>query len=74
MMSKEIELTDEQKAVLKKQLDGEFSPFLSSESDKETLKEVIEMAESLVDELDAYDEMGDDLMQWFWDKYQKQCG
>lgn len=73
-MSKEIELTDEQKAVLKKQLDGEFSPFLSSESDKETLKEVIEMAESLVDELDAYDEMGDDLMQWFWDKYQKQCG
>lgn len=71
-MSKKIELTDPQKEVLQKHLEGEFSPFMASEEEKRSMQEVIEKAETLMDELIAYDEIGSDLMQWFWDKFQEQ--
>jgi hypothetical protein len=29
-------------------------------------------AESLINELDAFDELDGDLIQWYWDKYQEQ--
>ena len=29
--------------------------------------------EALLDELDAYDEMGDDLIKWFYGKYKSQA-
>lgn len=71
-MSKKIELTDPQKEVLQKHLEGEFSPFMASEEEKRSMQEVIDKAEALMDELIAYDEIGSDLMQWFWDKFQEQ--
>ena len=71
-MSKKIELTDPQKEVLQRHLEGEFSPFMASDEEKKNMQEVIEKAEALLDELDAYDEMGIDLMEWFWRKYENQ--
>lgn len=70
-MSK-IELNANQKAVIQKYIDGEFSPFLSNEEDQEAMNQVLDMANELEEELDAYDESGDDLVKWFWEQYQKQ--
>lgn len=67
-----IELTEKQKELIQSQLDGTYSPFTSSEEDQIAFNDVIEKAETLCDELDAYDEMGEDLMEWFWGKYQDQ--
>lgn len=67
-----IVLNEKQKAVLKKQIDGEYSPFFSPNEEQLLLNEVIDMANDLMDEREAYDEAGDDLMEWFWNEYQKQ--
>lgn len=67
-----IVLNEKQKAVLKKQIDGEYSPFFSANEEQLLLNEVIDMANDLMDELEAYDEAGDDLMIWFWEQYQNQ--
>ena len=67
-----IVLNEKQKAVLKKQIDGEYSPFVTANEEQLLLNEVSDMANDLMDELEAYDEAGDDLMIWFWEKYQKQ--
>lgn len=67
-----IVLNDKQKAVMQKYLDGNYSPFFSSEEEQSAMNEVIDMANQLEEELDAYDESGEDLMRWFWDKYQEQ--
>ncbi len=71
-MSKTIVLTEKQEAVLKDQANGEFSPFFSSEEDQKALAEVIEMAENLCEELNAYEEIEGDLINWFYTKYQSQ--
>ncbi|MDH6308011.1 hypothetical protein M2451_002530 [Dysgonomonas sp. PFB1-18] len=68
----EIVLNEKQKAVLQKHLDGTYSPFFSSEEEQISFNEVIDMAEALMFELDAVEESGEDLMRWFWDKYQEQ--
>lgn len=70
-MSK-IVLTEKQKEVLQKQLYGSYSPFFASEQDQTAYNEVIDKADALVEELDAYDSFGEDLMAWFWGKYQEQ--
>lgn len=67
-----IVLTERQKELIKSQLNGTYSPFTSSEEDQIAFNDVIEKAETLCDELDAYDEMGEDLLAWFWNKYQNQ--
>lgn len=67
-----ITLTDKQVEVIGKYLDGQISMFGTNEEDMATMTEVIEMAEELEDELEAYEESGDDLIRWFWDKYQAQ--
>ena len=67
-----IVLNEKQKAVMQKYLDGSYSPFFSSEEEQNAMNEVIEMADALMLELDAVDEAGEDLMLWFWGKYQEQ--
>lgn len=67
-----IVLNEKQKAVMQKYLDDKYSPFFSSEEEQIAMNEVIDMATQLEEELDAYDESGEDLMRWFWDKYQEQ--
>ena len=67
-----IELTEKQIAVINKYFEGKLSMFGTDEEDMETMKSVIAMAEDLQEELDAYDESGDDLIRWFWDIYNTQ--
>lgn len=67
-----IELKDTQKAVIQKYLEGEYSPFFSEEAEQAAMNEVIDMANDLMDELEAYDDAGEDLIRWFWGKYQEQ--
>lgn len=67
-----ITLTDKQIEVINKYLDGQISMFGTSEEDMAAMNEVIEIAEDLQDELEAYEESGDDLIRWFWGKYNDQ--
>ena len=67
-----IELTPLEFDLFKRYLAGEiFLPGTNME-ENETFARVIEKADKLMQALDAYDEVGEDLMQWFWDKYQEQ--
>lgn len=69
---KRIELTPLELAMLKRDLAGEFFPPEQTDEENKALANVIEKADNLMEELDAYDELGDSLMQWFYDKYQAQ--
>ncbi len=71
IMSK-IVLDVKQKAVIQKYIDGSYSPFFSNENEQEAMNQVLDMANELEEELDAYDESGDDLLKWFWEQYQNQ--
>ncbi len=76
-MSK-IELTPNEIQVIKQQLNGEIEIWSATDEQQQLLMGVIDKADSLLEELDAYDEMVDeyeaDTILWFWNKYQKQQG
>lgn len=59
------ELTEKEKEVLKKYLDGEFDHFTCSDDERIAMTSVIDKADKLVEELNAYNEIGDDLIRWF---------
>ena len=67
-----IELTKLQEELIEKQLRGEYSPFFSTKDEQVAYNEVIDKAQALCDGLNAYDEVGGDLLNWFWGKYQAQ--
>lgn len=69
-----IELTDLQRSLIQKQLKGEYSPFFASKEEQKAYNEVIDKAEDLMHELNAYDELGDSLIEWFYNKYKAQEG
>lgn len=69
---KKIELTEKEIEVIGQQLAGEFDRVFAPEEDKAALMSVIDKADALMEELDAYDELDDDLILWFWNKYQEQ--
>ena len=69
---KKIILTDEEKAVIEKQLKGELNTFFMEDREREIIDKVIDDANALMTELDAFDEMGDDLVKWYYDKYKAQ--
>ena len=69
---KKIILTDEEKAVIDKQLKGELNAFFMEDREREIIDKVIDDANALMTELDAFDEMGDDLVKWYYDKYKAQ--
>ena len=71
-----IELTPLELEVLKESLENEkhgilmdFNP--SSEKGRAYFS-AVKKAEALIDELDAYDEMGKSLVEWFLKKYEAQ--
>jgi hypothetical protein len=72
---RKIELTEKQIEVIHQQLNGEIEVHSATEEQQKLLMEVIDMADVILEEEDAYDELerqGNDLIQWFWDKYQAQ--
>ena len=69
---KKIELSELELAMLKRDLSGDFFPPEQTDEENNALARVIDMADNLMEELDASDELGDSLMQWFYDKYKAQ--
>ena len=69
-----IELTDGEIKVIEQQLKGEFDPFDPDcpEADKLSMNSVMEKANALMDELEAWEESGDDVVKWFYDKFKEQ--
>lgn len=72
MSEKKIILSDEEIAIIEKQLNGLFSPLESTNKERQTFNRIIQSAETLCNELDAYDDVGDSLLQWYYDKYKAQ--
>ena len=72
MSEKKIILSDEEIAIIEKQLNGQFSPLESTNKEWQTFNSIIQSAETLCNELDAYDDVGDSLLQWYYDKYKAQ--
>lgn len=73
-MSK-IELSADEIKVIHQQLNGEIEIYNATDEQQRLLSSVIDKADALLDETDAYDELevqGNDLVQWFWNKYQEQ--
>ena len=68
-----IELTNAEIEVIKQQLNGELGAFTATDEQRAVMMGVIDKANALCEELDAYDEIGDDLIAWFWNKYETQC-
>ncbi len=58
--------------MLERDLRGEFFPPEQTEEENMAYARVIDKAEALMDELDAYEELGNSLMQWYYNKYQEQ--
>ncbi len=71
-MDKKIVLTDEEKNVIEKQLKGELNAFFAEDREKEVIDKVVEDANALMIELDAFDELDGDLVKWYYDKYKAQ--
>lgn len=67
-----IELTDDEIKIIEKQLRGELTSFTATEEEQIIMCTVVEKAESLMHELKAYEESGDDLILWFYNKYKSQ--
>lgn len=71
-MTTEIDLTSLELEMLERHLSGEFFPPEQTDEENKAFAKVIDKADNLMRELDAYDELGDSLMQWFYDKYKAQ--
>lgn len=73
---KKIELSAAEIKVIQQQLNGEIELWHATEEQKVLLMGVIDKANALLEELDAYDDMtwnhDADTILWFWHKYQEQ--
>lgn len=73
---KKIELSADEIKVIKQQLNGEIEVWNATDEQQKLLTGVIDKAEALMDELDAYDDltnyMEGGLIAWFYDKYKAQ--
>ena len=67
-----IILSEKEIEVIKKQLSGKIEVHSATEEEQKFLMDVIDKAEALEEGLDAYDESGDDLIEWFYNKYKEQ--
>lgn len=67
-----IFLTENEIEVIKKQLDGKIEVYDATDEEQALLMGVLDKAEALLDELDAYDELDGDLVKWFFNKYNNQ--
>ncbi len=67
-----IELTPLELAMLERDLRGEFFPPEQTDEENKAFARVIDKAEALMEKLDAYDELGNSLMEWFYHKYKAQ--
>ena len=67
-----VELTTQEIALIDKHLSGDYNPFFASAEEQEMLNSIIERAEALEDELNAYDETVEtDLLKWYKQKFEE---
>lgn len=71
-MGRKINLTEEERNVIEKYLNRDLNTFFMEDREREVIDKVIDDANDLIDELDAYDELDDDLIRWYYDKYKAQ--
>ena len=71
-MNAKIELTEAEKEVIQKYFNGEITAFGTSEEDMQTMSGVINKAEDLMHELEAYDDAQEDMVKWYWELYETQ--
>lgn len=73
---KKIELSADEIKVIKQQLNGEIELWSATEEQQKLLTSVIDKADALMEELDAYDDldnyMEDGVIGWYYDKYKAQ--
>lgn len=67
---KKINLTEAEIEVIKRYENGEINTYTPEEKDREILQGVITKAEDALD--DYPDELFDDLVLWYYDKFQDQ--
>ena len=71
-METKIQLSQEELTVIEKQLNGGVGFEFEEENDKVTMMGVLDKAEALLDELQAYDDIDGDLIAWYYNKYKEQ--
>lgn len=69
---KKIELTPAHIAAIEAQLNGGGGYEPMDFDEIKAIDEVIVMADNLMEELEAYEESGDNLVLWFYNKYKEQ--
>ncbi len=73
---KKIEISAEERAVIQEHLDGKVGMFTATQHQMDVLSPVIDRAEELLLELNAFDEMFNsadgDLLRWYLQKWQNQ--
>lgn len=67
-----IQLTELEYKMLIKNVNRTFQPMNATKEEAAAMNSVISKATKLIEELDAYDELGDSLMAWFLKKYREQ--
>lgn len=71
-----IELSAEEIKVINQQLNGEIEVWNATDEQQKVLTGVINKAEALMEEQDAYDDLDNymegGLIAWFYDKYKAQ--
>ncbi len=71
-MATKIELTEREIEVIQMQLAGKLELFTGQDEEMKIICDIVGRAEKLMKELDAYDESGDDLIEWYYNKYKEQ--
>lgn len=70
-MSK-IELSADEIQVINEQLNGEFGAFTATPRQQQLIMGVTDKAIALAEELDAFEDVGEDLIAWYYNKYKEQ--
>lgn len=69
-----IILTDLEEKMLQQNINGEFDPMTATMEEAAATNRIIEMADNLMESLNAYEELDDSLVGWFKEKLEKQDG
>ena len=71
MAEGKIILSDEQIRVIEKHLRGEINSLDGTDEEKKVLAEIIDAANDLCEELDAYDKVKNSFVEWYYEKAQQ---
>ena len=71
-MDTKITLSEDEQKVIQQQLNGEIEEWTATNQQRRILTKVINDATALMDKLNAYEESGDDLIAWYYEKYKEQ--